>query len=87
MSRIEVEDPREAYRKFLAGYWFTAPLAWIYAIPVEAMVDEISALRFCFTAQFRCCSRGWLHSFLRVAISQTTMTNKLRRDARRVDFG
>ncbi|QDV40214.1 hypothetical protein Enr13x_00200 [Stieleria neptunia] len=37
------------YRVFLSGYWMTAPLAWLYAIPIETMTDEISALRFNLT--------------------------------------
>ncbi len=34
------------YGVFLTGYWMTAPLAWLYAVPVEVLTDEISALRF-----------------------------------------
>jgi len=34
------------YRRFLALYWMTAPLAWIYAIPVERMTDPGQATRF-----------------------------------------
>ncbi len=30
---------------FLTGYWLTAPLAYFYAIPVEAMTDEVTAVR------------------------------------------
>ena len=37
------------YRVFLSGYWMTAPLAWLYAIPIETMTDEVSALRFNLT--------------------------------------
>lgn len=38
------------YKTFLTGYWMTAPLAWIYAFPIETMVDEITSLRFNLTA-------------------------------------
>ncbi len=37
------------YRVFLTGYWMTAPLAWLYAVPIETMADELSALRFNLT--------------------------------------
>lgn len=30
---------------FLAAYWFTAPLAWLYAIPVERWCDELTAVQ------------------------------------------
>jgi hypothetical protein len=33
------------YRLFLLGYWSTAPLAWLYAIPVEGFFDELNAVR------------------------------------------
>lgn len=33
-----------AYRRFLMGYWITAPLAWLYAVPVETFTDSISAV-------------------------------------------
>ena len=31
------------YRSFLGLYWMTAPLAWLYAIPLERFLDEASA--------------------------------------------
>jgi hypothetical protein len=34
------------YRLFMTGYWMTAPLAWLYAIPIETMTDEITAVKF-----------------------------------------
>ncbi|QEF95994.1 hypothetical protein Mal15_00200 [Stieleria maiorica] len=37
------------YRVFLSGYWMTAPLAWLYSIPIETMTDEVAALRFNLT--------------------------------------
>lgn len=37
------------YRIFLTGYWMTAPLAWLYAIPIEIMADEMTSLRFNLT--------------------------------------
>lgn len=33
------------YKLFLLGYWSTAPLAWLYAIPVEGFFDELNAVR------------------------------------------
>ena len=32
------------YRRFLGLYWMTAPLAWLYAIPVERLVDAPSSV-------------------------------------------
>ena len=34
-----------AYRSFLALYWMTAPLAWLYAIPVERFLSAGDAMR------------------------------------------
>jgi hypothetical protein len=34
-----------AYRRFLTVYWMTAPLAWIYAIPVEQFLSAGNAVR------------------------------------------
>lgn len=34
---------RGAYRSFLTTYWMTAPLAWLYAIPVERLSSEADA--------------------------------------------
>ncbi len=33
----------ESYRVFVTLYWMTAPLAWIYAIPVERMLSSVEA--------------------------------------------
>lgn len=33
------------YRSFLGLYWMTAPLAWLYAIPVERWLDPAGATR------------------------------------------
>jgi hypothetical protein len=33
------------YRRFVVGYWATAPLAWLYAIPFETLLTEIDAVR------------------------------------------
>ncbi len=33
------------YRRFLSLYWMTAPLAWIYAIPVERFLSEVDATK------------------------------------------
>lgn len=38
------------YNTFLTGYWMTAPLAWLYAFPIETMASEINSLRFNLTA-------------------------------------
>lgn len=38
------------YKTFLSGYWLTAPLAWLYAVPIEIMADEVASLRFNLTA-------------------------------------
>jgi len=35
----------KAYRGFLSLYWATAPLAWLYAIPVERMLPVLDAIR------------------------------------------
>ncbi len=45
--RPEVELPSigRAYRSFLALFWLTAPLAWLYAIPYERMVEPLDAIR------------------------------------------
>ena len=31
------------YRSFLGMFWMTAPIAWLYAIPVERWLDSYSA--------------------------------------------
>lgn len=36
--------PRGKYAEFLTLYWMTAPLAWIYAIPVERFLDARTAM-------------------------------------------
>ena len=33
------------YRTFLGLYWMTAPLAWLYAVPVERFLDAADAVR------------------------------------------
>ena len=38
------------YKTFLTGYWMTAPLAWLYAFPIETLASEITSLRFNLTA-------------------------------------
>ncbi|TWT75211.1 hypothetical protein [Allorhodopirellula solitaria] len=37
------------YRVFMTGYWMTAPLAWLYAFPIETITDEVTALRWNLT--------------------------------------
>ena len=36
----------QEYRVFLTLYWLTAPLAWLYAIPVERFFSAVDAARF-----------------------------------------
>ena len=44
--RTEADDRRvPSYRRFLSLYWMTAPLAWIYAIPVEQWMSAGDAMR------------------------------------------
>ena len=50
LSNIKQRAWHRHYRALLCGYWMTAPLAWLYAIPVEAFASEITALRFNLTA-------------------------------------
>lgn len=40
-NRAETQRPRvtTAYHSFLSLYWMTAPLAWLYAVPYERMLD------------------------------------------------
>lgn len=33
------------YRAFLGLFWLTAPLAWLYAIPVERFLDPVAAVK------------------------------------------
>jgi hypothetical protein len=33
-----------AYRAFLSLFWMTAPLAWLYAVPYERLLDPVSAV-------------------------------------------
>ncbi len=47
--RIHVRRLGRAFVVFLTGYWLTAPLAWLYAIPIEEFADEITAMRFNLT--------------------------------------
>lgn len=35
----------KTYRMFLSLYWMTAPLAWLYAIPVERFLTEVGATK------------------------------------------
>ncbi|MDC0936378.1 hypothetical protein OAS39_08830 [Pirellulales bacterium] len=37
--------PLSMYRSFLSLYWMTAPLAWVYAIPVEQITTSGQAMR------------------------------------------
>ena len=34
-----------AYRVFLGLFWMTAPMAWLYALPVERFLSEVDATR------------------------------------------
>ena len=42
---IKVRSPGRFYLAFLSAYWLTAPLAWLYAVPVETFADEVTAIR------------------------------------------
>lgn len=33
------------FRSFLAAYWMTAPLAWLYGLPFERILNPLSAIR------------------------------------------
>lgn len=37
------EAPMSSFPSFLGVYWMTAPLAWLYAIPVETFLSEYDA--------------------------------------------
>src|SRR5690606_12394302 len=39
-------EPGPRFMRFLGLYWMTAPLAWIYAIPVEGWLSPLGAVRF-----------------------------------------
>lgn len=38
--------PGERFARFLGLYWMTAPLAWVYAIPVERWLSPADAMEF-----------------------------------------
>lgn len=40
----ELTGFRKSYRTFLGLYWMTAPLAWVYAIPVERFLPSDAAV-------------------------------------------
>jgi hypothetical protein len=42
---VEQLSFKNSYRSFLTAYWMTAPLAWLYAIPVEQLFNEENATR------------------------------------------
>lgn len=44
LAHCRSEQLSSAYRRFLMGYWITAPLAWFYAVPVETFTDAITAV-------------------------------------------
>jgi hypothetical protein len=37
--------PSPAWRGFMGAFWMTAPIAWIYAIPVERFFDSLDAAK------------------------------------------
>ncbi len=43
--RVKNSFTLKNYRRFIVGYWATAPLAWLYAIPFEVLLTEIDAVR------------------------------------------
>ncbi|MEM6777914.1 MAG: hypothetical protein AAF670_09675 [Planctomycetota bacterium] len=48
-TKIHLRHPFRSYVVFVTAYWMTAPLAWLYAIPVEMHYDEITSMRFNLT--------------------------------------
>lgn len=46
LGRGEPHHQRHRFLPFLALFWMTAPCAWLYAIPVEAFTDLLTATRF-----------------------------------------
>jgi hypothetical protein len=45
LARADVPPFVTAYRAFLGLFWMTAPLAWLYAVPYERLLDPVSAAR------------------------------------------
>jgi len=43
---VRVDQPLENAKRFLTAYWLTAPLAWLYAVPVESYFNELTALKY-----------------------------------------
>lgn len=41
----EPPESGRAYGSFLALFWMTAPMAWLYAIPYERMMDPVEAIK------------------------------------------
>lgn len=50
LSGLTLVHPERHAIVFLTGYWLTAPLAWLYALPIEAIADEVTSLRYNLTA-------------------------------------
>lgn len=50
IDKQQIKNAIDDYRAFLTGYWLTAPLAWLYALPVESMTDEVTAVKYNLTA-------------------------------------
>jgi len=50
VAGVRMRRPTRHAKRFLTGYWLTAPLAWLYAVPVESFWDELTALKFNLTA-------------------------------------
>ncbi|MEM6363198.1 MAG: hypothetical protein AAF745_02145 [Planctomycetota bacterium] len=46
---IRIDHRDRFFAMFLAGYWLTAPLAWLYGIPIEIVANEVDSLRFNLT--------------------------------------
>ena len=52
-----------SFRQFLALFWMTAPLAFIYAIPVEELTGSLTAVKLNYWMLFIvACWRVWLFS-------------------------
>ena len=43
MTGLDAPPFVAAYRAFLGLFWMTAPLAWLYAVPYERLLDPVSA--------------------------------------------
>lgn len=69
--RAKVKAPFwKAYPRFLAVFWLTAPLAWLYAIPYERFMDPVSAVQANY-ATFGLVAAWRVYLMIRVAVVWT----------------